>query len=158
MVAFKGSIAAVVGSLFMSSAAAAQSGDRPIVIELQDIESTETNDVFTCTIPVDFTFHGSPRPAEIRVIARAYEGRTELSSTGLTTTPSVVASGYESEARVYESVPAEFGLSAESCGRIDGLRIEGAWCSYEDGARRNCLDRVRFSDAAADDPTFTALR
>lgn len=134
-----------------SSAFSALGEERTIVLKTSPLE---TGDVFQCRIPVEIRVEGERGLSSLQVMAKAYEGGQQITSTGLARGENPLVFNWEGREPSYEPVPAQFELVGEQCRRVDGLRVERAWCSFGDGEVQNCLDHVRFAGASAESPLY----
>lgn len=142
---------ALAVSVLLAAPAAAQPTDRPVVLDTAPLQSGEQ---FECRIPVEIRSPGRRELQQLRVVATVYDGSDALASTGLSTDRGYLVADLDEAGIDYDLVPLQFDLTADLCARIDGLRVDRAWCRFERGGVEPCEDLVRFARASRSDPLF----
>lgn len=118
------------------------------------VDAPEGGDQFACGIPVTISHDPDLPLAKLNVIAKAYEGNIELSSTGIESNDRPLVQDREQGRVEYAPTSLQFDLTEEDCERITGLGVVFASCTLADREQENCLDRLRFQPERAGNVAF----
>lgn len=133
-----GPILAVLAGMALATA-----DERPAAITLE-VGAMQRGEAFACRLPVTIRHDAPVELAKFTAIAKAYDGRIELASTGLATGRRPVVRDRERNGVAYEDLPLQFELTDDACDDVTTLAVTYARCTFADGKTVDCLDRIRF--------------
>jgi hypothetical protein len=91
---------------------------------------------------------------QFTIIVRAMDDERELASSGFTLTPALIGKPSANGPDQVGTIPRQFEFSPRVCLTMDGLKSVFARCQFSEQTSRDCLDHVRFSEAAPDRPLY----
>lgn len=119
-----------------------------------EVAAPQGGEQFACGIPVTISHGRDLQLQKLNVIAKAYEGNVELSSTGIESDSRPLVQDSDQSRVEYAPAPLQFDLAEEDCEKITGLGVVFASCTFADGEQENCLERLRFQPERAGNVAF----